>query len=89
MHDLTELIDKWINSALNFREAETIINLLIVDNSRLEKENKGLQEALVYVAHASHATPLHQLPTGITLMGNDAVEVSLNAGYKVLAKHSA
>lgn len=40
MIDLEDLIDKWTNSALNFREAETIINLLIVDNKRLEKENK-------------------------------------------------
>ena len=42
MHNLSELIEKWQNSALNFREAESLINLLITDNNRLEKENKKL-----------------------------------------------
>jgi hypothetical protein len=34
--DLSKLIDLWESSALNFREAETLINLLIIDNKRLE-----------------------------------------------------
>ena len=38
MEDLLTLIDKWKNSALDLREAETLINLLIVDNERMEKE---------------------------------------------------
>jgi len=37
MLDLTKLIEQWENSALELREAETLINLLIVDNRRLEK----------------------------------------------------
>ena len=46
MHDLSCLIDKWKNSALNFREAETLINLLIADNYRLET-SMGQQEPRV------------------------------------------
>ena len=37
MLDLTKLIEQWENSALELREAESLINLLIVDNRRLEK----------------------------------------------------
>ena len=40
MTDLVELIDKWENSALNLREAETLIKLLLVDNKQLEKALK-------------------------------------------------
>jgi len=37
MEDLTALVEQWENSALELREAETLINLLIVDNRRLEE----------------------------------------------------
>lgn len=46
MHDLSCLIDKWKNSALNFREAETLINLLIVDNYRLESDVKEKKQVV-------------------------------------------
>lgn len=46
MHDLTELINRWENSALNFREAETLVNLLIVDNRRIEKECNGWRDVV-------------------------------------------
>ena len=36
--NLTQLIENWKNSALEFREAEALINLLIIDNKRLETE---------------------------------------------------
>ncbi len=45
MHDLTKLIHQWKNSALELREAETLINLLIVDNKRLELDMGLLQVA--------------------------------------------
>ena len=48
-------------------------------------EINNLKEALVYVAFASHRTPLRQLPRGIILSGNDTVEVKLNAGITVTA----
>ena len=43
MHDLTYLIHKWENSALELREAETLINLLIVDNKRLESGKQKIE----------------------------------------------
>ena len=42
MSDLTALIEKWKNSALELREAERLINLLIVDNGRIETESEAL-----------------------------------------------
>ena len=57
------------------------------DIRRLKEEIDNLHEALVYVAFASHSTPLHMLPKGIILGGNDTVEVKLNAGVTVTAKH--
>ena len=39
MPDLSKLIEQWKNSAVELREAEQLINLLIVDKERLEKEN--------------------------------------------------
>lgn len=46
MRDLSELIDKWQNSALELREAESLINLLIVDNNRLSKRIAELEKEL-------------------------------------------
>jgi len=37
MIDIDKLIERWENSALELREAETLINLLIIHNKRLEK----------------------------------------------------
>jgi len=34
--DLSKLIEEWENSALDLRSAERLINLLIIDNKRLE-----------------------------------------------------
>ena len=42
MSDLTVLIDKWENSALELREAERLITLLIADNKRLDREEETL-----------------------------------------------
>ena len=36
MVDLDDLIERWENSALELREAETLINTLIVQNAKLE-----------------------------------------------------
>ena len=47
--DLSELIEKWKGSALELREAERLINLLIIDNDRLEKaltEQEGWHEVV-------------------------------------------
>lgn len=44
--------------------------------------------ALVYVAHASHATPLHMLPKGVTLYDADGVKVVLPSGDVVIAGSS-
>jgi len=49
LENLDELINKWIDSALEFREAERLINLLIVDNRRLEKANELCQQAADYL----------------------------------------
>lgn len=49
MPDLNELIDQWKNSALDLREAETLINLLIVDNERLEIANEACKQAADYL----------------------------------------
>ena len=64
-------------------------NPLIIEDmvGVLEREIDNLREALVYVAFASHSTPLYMLPKGIALGGNDTVEVKLNAGLTVIAKH--
>lgn len=43
MHDLTELKEKWQNSALELREAETLINLLIIDNNRISRLEDNIQ----------------------------------------------
>jgi hypothetical protein len=51
-------------------------------------ELERLRAALVYVAHAGHSTPLHMLPTGVTLIDGDAVEVRLD-GWSVYAGPSA
>lgn len=42
MHNLDELIKAWESSVLdkNLQQAETLINLLIVDNERLQKFQK-------------------------------------------------
>ncbi len=42
MIDLTMLIEKWQSSALELREAESLINLLIVDNKRLDSEGEQI-----------------------------------------------
>ncbi len=68
-------------------EEDEPTKVLFSDFKELQKENKHLQEALVYVAFASHSTPLYMLPKGIVLGGNDTVEVKLNAGLTVIAKH--
>ena len=44
MVNFSELLDRWENSALELREAETLINLLIIDNKRLEKYQTYLKE---------------------------------------------
>lgn len=50
MNDLTALIKQWKNSALELREAERLITLLIVDGGRMEREidrlNRALQEII-------------------------------------------
>lgn len=43
MSDLTDLIERWMNSSLELREAESLINLLIVDNKRLSKLEGSVQ----------------------------------------------
>lgn len=40
--NLSELIEKWENAALELRDAERLINLLIIDNRHLEKERARL-----------------------------------------------
>jgi hypothetical protein len=52
-----------------------------------DEENR-LQKALVYVAHALHATPQHMLAKGITLVDGDTVRVSLD-GWTVEASNKA
>jgi hypothetical protein len=42
MSDLTALVEKWENSALELREAERLITLLIVDNKRLDREEEQI-----------------------------------------------
>lgn len=42
MSSLTGLIEKWESSALELREAEQLINLLIVDNNRLDREQENI-----------------------------------------------
>lgn len=44
MHDLTDLIDRWKNGSLELRKVETLINLLIVDNERMELENEKFEK---------------------------------------------
>lgn len=46
MNNLTVLIERWKNSALEFRETERLITLLILDNERLEKENNVLNDTI-------------------------------------------
>ena len=43
MNDLSDFINKWESSALSLREAETLINLLIVDNKRIEADKERLE----------------------------------------------
>ena len=43
MHDLTELKEKWKNSALELREAEALINLLVIDNNRISRLEDNIQ----------------------------------------------
>jgi hypothetical protein len=44
----------------------------------LTDEIDRLRKALVYVAHALHATPQYMLAKGISLLDNDAVRVSID-----------
>lgn len=70
MHDLTELIDKWKSSSLELREAETLINLLIVDNERLEMEvDKAAFDARKKEAERLHTGLSQMVKTG-ELPGN-------------------
>ena len=48
------------------------------------KTKQHLQKALVYVAHALHASPQHMLAKGITLIDGDTVRVSID-GWTVEA----
>lgn len=52
----------------------------------LSDEIYRLRKALVYVAHALHATPQYMLAKGITLLDNDAVRVSID-GWVVEASN--
>lgn len=45
MSDLTALIEKWENSALELREAERLITLLIINNKRLDRDEEKLVAA--------------------------------------------
>jgi len=58
IHDLTKLIDKWENSALELREAETLINLLIIDNDRMN----AVDDKLYKIAQWIKAYPLYVFP---------------------------
>lgn len=58
MHDLTKLIDDWKNSALELREAETLINLLIIDNERMEDTDEKMHKIKQWV----EAYPLDIFP---------------------------
>ncbi len=58
MKNLTELIDKWTNSSLELREAETFINLLILENKRMEELEEKLEKILLW----ANAYPLEIFP---------------------------
>jgi hypothetical protein len=63
-----------------FLELSQVTHATTAKENALQDEVKRLREALVYVAFAGHATPLHMLPKGVTLIDDDTVEVRLNAG---------
>lgn len=48
-------------------------------------EAESLRKALVYLAFAGHATPLHMLPKGVMLLGDDGVVVHVPNGPSVWA----
>lgn len=52
-----------------------------------QREISRLREALVYVAYASQGTPQYMLPRGVALIDGHTVEVRLNAGVVVTARH--
>lgn len=54
MNDLDDLIEKWENSELEFGKIERLISLLIVDNKKLEEENKRLKEHFNGLTPAEH-----------------------------------
>jgi len=58
MNDLTQLINKWKNSNLEFREAETLINLLIVDNDRMQQHEESIDKIKNWI----DAYPLNSFP---------------------------
>lgn len=58
MSDLTELVAKWKNSALELREAESLIALLIVDNERME----SFEDTLDKITQWIEAYPLDTFP---------------------------
>lgn len=79
----TETIDRLFLELSQVTQATTAKELALQD------EVQRLREALVYVAFATHDTPQYMLPKGVTLLGNDTVEVRLNAGRVVRASHEA
>lgn len=78
----TETIDRL------FLELSQVTQATTEKEIALHSEVCLLREALVYVAFAGHATPLHMLPKGVTLIDNDTVEVRLNAGLVARATHA-
>lgn len=68
--NLQDLINRWENSALNFSEAETLINLLITDNKRLENENREKEKkpdykTYVLTHHHHEGTDIYPFKTAV------------------------
>lgn len=57
MHDLEDLMKKWQNSALELREAERLINLLIIENNRLEEMGGKILDLAFQGANDHSAAP--------------------------------
>ena len=54
MSNLSKLIEDWENSSLEFRQAERLISLLIIDNDRLDlSETELIQERDFWLSKAT------------------------------------
>jgi len=79
---MTDLRKKFTENAEQF---DSLMVEMLEENEALKQRAKNLEEALVYAAFESHATPAYMLPENVILRDGNTVIATLNSGLVVMA----